>query len=189
MSVLVRASAMTSGALSALSCTGDLDARLSEYQLLHGAVRDLNSGATLFTFCRGLGLEQSEVVVFSAPPGAIVEEEVLIEGRSEKYHGGVPPSRDDAFWCSSAPEVYLRPIGYWSCLRAAEADPPASILSVERRGELGIKETSSGYALKLEVRHPGVLRTFFDPACMAIQSGSPLSDAAMPVAHGELTIQ
>jgi hypothetical protein len=43
--------------------------------------------------------------------------------------------------------------------------------------------------IKLEVRHPGVLRTFFDPACMAIQSGSPPNDAAMPVAHGELTIQ
>ena len=174
--------------LSAISCLPDLQSNSHDYQVFHGTVRNMNTGETLLTFCHGLGIDRSQVVVFSASAGSVVEEEVLFEGRQEKYRGGIPPLRDEAFWCSAAPEVYFRPGDVWTCLRAADHDSPATILSVERRGELLDKDGSSGYALKLEVRHPGVLRVVFDVPCL-IQHGSSISDALVPSVESELTIQ
>lgn len=177
-----------SAAVCTISCVPDLQSNSHDHQLFHGKVRNANTGETLLTFCHGTGVDRSKIVVFSAPAGSIVEEEVLFEGRQEKYHGAIPPTRDEAFWCGSAPEVYLRPADYWVCLRGADADPPATILSVDRRGELGDKDGSSGYALKLEVRHPGVLRVTFDVPCL-LQRTNLFSDALVPSVEGELTIQ
>ena len=175
-------------ALCAISCVRDLQSNSHDYQVFHGTVRNMSTGGTLLTFCHGLGIDRSQVVVFSAPAGSVVEEEVLFEGRLEKYRGGMPPVRDEAFGCSAAPEVSFRPGDVWTCLRAADPDPPATILSVDRRGELLDKDGSSGYALKLEVRHPGVLHVVFDAPCL-IQHGSSISDALVPGVEGELTIQ
>jgi hypothetical protein len=174
--------------LPVISCTTDLQSNSHEQFLHYGSVRDVGTGATLVTFCGGGHATQSDVIVFSAPTGSVVEEEVFFEGRTEKYQGAMPPERDQAFWCSASPEVYLRPVNYWTCLRASDPDPPATISSIERRGVLGVKETSSGYALKLEVRHPGVLRLIFDPACVRSQSDSFGDAAGTPVPHAELTI-
>jgi hypothetical protein len=171
-----------------VGCVGDLQSNSHEYSLVRGSVRMVNTNETLLTFCQGgFVADRSGLVQFSAPAGSVVQEEVLFEGRTEKYHGGVPPVRDDAFWCGPTPNVYLRPVEYWTCLRNADADPPATILNVEQRGELGLKESSSGYALTLEVRHPGILRVVFDVPCL-LKHTDVFSDAVAPRALGELTI-
>jgi hypothetical protein len=159
-----------------------------DYGIFFGTVKDTSTGATLSSFCTSVAVERSNTVVFSAPPGSVVEEEILFEWRKETYPGSVPPQRDEAFWCSATPETYLRLNDLWICLRSTDSDPPATILAVESRGQLGDKGSSSGYALKLEVRHPGVLHLTFDSQCRAERSSS-LSDAMVARPWGELTIQ
>jgi hypothetical protein len=119
----------------------------------------------------------------------MVEEEVFVEGRTERYKGGEEaPERDASFWCSDVPELYVRPTTFWACLRAADDDPPATIMAIEPRGEIALNGASSGYALMLQVQHPGVLRVIFDAQCL-IDASDSTPDAGMPVPHGELTIQ
>ena len=152
------------GALSGLSCT-ELSARWNDHQVFFGSVRDVETGETLTTFCALTSVERSEVVVISAPAGATVEEEAFVEGRTEKYFG-TAPERADTFWCSDAAKLYLRPSQPWVCLHAADDDPPATILAVEPRGEVGASGASSGYALRLQIQRPGVLRVKLDAKCL-----------------------
>jgi hypothetical protein len=173
--------------LGAMSCT-ELNARWNDHQVFFGTVRQPAAGATLANFCAETSVAHSDVIVFSAPVGAMVIEEVFVEGRTEKYTGTVPPDRDGAFWCSDAPQLYLRPVQPWICLRAGDDDPPAALSKVEPRGEMGTNGSSSGYALELEVRHAGVLRLVFDPQCLEERAG-PGFDAGALVPHGELTIR
>jgi hypothetical protein len=173
-------------ALCALSCT-ELSARWNDHPVFFGSVREAGTGAMLTTFCATTSVERSEVIVFSAPAGSMIQEEVFVEGRTEKYWGGTPPDRPEAFWCSDAPQVYLGPATPWVCLRAADDDPPATILAVEPRGEIG-DNGSSGYALALQVERPGVLRVVLDEQCLRDRFDF-APDAAAPIARGELTIQ
>lgn len=180
-------------ALCASSCT-ELSARWSDHQVFFGSVREPATGASLTTFCAQTTAERSAVIAFSAAPGARVEEEVVLEGRTEKYFGSAPPERDEAFWCSDVAQVYLRPLQPWICLRAADEDPPAAILAVEPRGEIVSNGMSSGYALALEVRRSGVLRVLFDEECLREELGitadaGPDVDGGAPVSWGELSIQ
>jgi hypothetical protein len=174
-------------ALGMCSCVGPHTSS-HDYGIYFGTVKDTSTGTTLSSFCTSVAVERSSVIVFSAAPGSVVEEEVLFEWRTEKYPGSVPPQRDEAFWCSGAPEVYDRLNELWNCLRSTDSDPPATILAIEQRGQLGDKGSSSGYALKLEVRHPGVLHLAFDSQCRADRSSS-LSDATVSSPWAELTIQ
>lgn len=175
------------GALCGLSCT-ELNARWNDHQVFFGTVREPSTGATLKTFCAESSADHSEVVVFSASTGAIVEEEVFVEGRTEKYTGTVPPERETGFWCTDAPQFYQRPANHWTCLRAADDDPPAAILSVEPRGEMGPNGSSSGYALELQVLHPGVLHVILDEQCLGERTDAGV-DGGAPMSQGELTIQ
>jgi hypothetical protein len=199
-------------ALGALSCT-ELNARWNDHQIFYGAVREPGTGATLTTFCAETSVERADAIVFSAPVGAIVEEEVFLEGRTEKYKGSAP-ERDQTFWCSDVAQLYVRPADLWVCLRTVDDDPPANIMAVEPRGEMGANGASSGYALTLQIRHPGVLRVILDAQCLRERSDAgpndavdasadveadasadvdadtdPETDAGMPVPQRELTIQ
>ena len=174
--------------LAAGICSCDVHASSHDYGIYFGKVKDTSSGATLSSFCTSVAVERSNIIVFSATPGSVVEEEVVFEWRTETYPGSVPPQRDEAFWCSSTPEVYRRDNLFWPCLRSTDSDPPATILAIEPRGQLGDKGSSNGYALKLEVRHPGALHVAFDSQCLSEHS-STYSDAAVSRPWGELTIQ
>lgn len=174
------------GALCALSCT-ELSARWNDHLVFYGNVRESGTETTLSTFCAETSVEHSDVIAFSAPAGTMVEEEVLIEGRTEKYWG-VEPERPETFWCTQEALPFLHPVRPWICLRQADDDPPATIVAVEPRGEMGVSGWSSGYALKLEVQHPGVLQVVFDEDCLREHSGYD-SDAGTPVPRGEVTIK
>jgi hypothetical protein len=174
-------------ALGTLSCT-ELNARWNDHQVFFGTVRESATGEVLTNFCAETTIEHSEAIVFSALPGTTVEEELFIEGRTEKYTGAVPPDRDEAFWCTDVPQVYLRRVSPWICLRAADDDPPVTILAVEPRGEMGARDSSSGYALELQVQRAGVLRVVLDAECVSERS-DPLVDAGAPIPHGELTVR
>jgi hypothetical protein len=174
------------GALSAMSCT-ELSARWNDHLVFYGTVRESGTETTLTNFCAETSVEHSDAIAFSAPAGTRVEEEVLIEGRTEKYWG-VQPERPDTFWCTNEPLPYLHPVRPWTCLREADEDPPATILAVEPRGEMGISGWSSGYALTLEIQHPGVLHVVFDENCLRELSGFD-SDAGTPDPQGEVTIK
>jgi hypothetical protein len=174
------------GAFCLLSCT-ELNARWNDHQVFFGTVRDSANGVALTTFCADTSVDRAEVIVFSAPVGSVVEEEVFVEGRTEKYKGDTPPERDGAFWCSDVPQVYLHPLYPWVCLRAADDDPPATILAAEPRGEIADNGSSSGYALDLEVRHAGILRVVFDADCLR-EHADPSSDAGVPAMRAEMTI-
>jgi hypothetical protein len=174
-----------------VSCT-ELSARWNDHQVFFGTVRESGTDTALTTFCSLGSVEHGTVIVFSASAGTMVEEEVLVEGRTEKYFGGIPPDRADSFWCSDGPELYIRPSRPWICLRAADDDPPAAILAVEARGEIGPTGASSGYALELEVRRPGVLHLTYDEQCLQerfdISAGGG-ADAGALIPWAELTIQ
>jgi len=172
-------------ALGLGSCSMETHNSVHQYSIYFGAVKDTNTGATLSTFCTYTDVARSSAIVFSAAPGSFVEEEVLFESRQEEFAGSTPPERDEAFWCSDAPVTYLRNNEYWICLHSTDSDPPATILAVERRGQLGEKDSSSGYALKLQVRHPGVLHVAFNAQCLLDHAGR----TGVPVPWGELTIQ
>ena len=172
-------------ALGLCSCSFEEHVSGHDYRIYFGTVKDMNTGTSLSTFCTNPEVERSKVIVFSAPAGSIVEEEVLFEWRQEKFPGSVPPQRDETFWCGTAPETYNRPVEYWICLQSTDSDPAATILAVERRGELGEKDSSSGYALKLQVRHPGVLHIAYSAKCLAERTNY----TGTPVPWGELTIQ
>jgi hypothetical protein len=175
------------GAVCGLSCT-ELSAQWNDHRVFFGAVRESGTGATLTTFCAETSVERAQAIIFSAPAETMVVAEVSVEGRTEKYKGDAPPDRDAAFWCSDVPQVYLYPVEPWTCLRAADDDPPAKILAIEPRGEVAARGASSGYALDLQVRHPGVLRVVFEAECLREHFDS-LPDAGAPEIRGELTIQ
>jgi hypothetical protein len=174
------------GALGATSCT-ELSARWNDHRVFFGTVRDSATGITLTEFCADASNEHADTVVFSAPAGTTVIDEAFVEGRTEKYFGDLPPERDAAYWCSDAAVVYLHPVNPWICLRAPDDDPPASVLTVEPRGEIAASGSSSGYALELAVQHPGVLRVVFDEQCLT-DHAFPISDAGAPIPWGEATI-
>ena len=173
-------------AVGLTSCSMEENVSVHQSGIYFGTVKDTNTAATLSTFCRYADVVRSSAIVFSAAPGSLVEEEIFFEWREEKFAGSIPPERDEAFWCGAAPVTYQRPTDYWICLHSTDVDPPATILAVERRGELGQK-ASSGYALKLEVRHPGVLHVAFNAPCLAEHSHS--YPGGVPGSWGELTIQ
>jgi hypothetical protein len=172
-------------ALSGMSCT-ELSARWNDHLVFFGTVRESDAETTLAQFCAETSVEHADVIVFSAPAGAMVEEEVFVEGRTEKYWG-TPPERTAAFWCTDEPVSYLHPVRPWTCLRQADDDPPATILAVEPRGEMGVMGWSSGYALKLEVQRPGVLRVVLDEGCLREHSAYD-PDAGTSDPREEMTI-
>jgi hypothetical protein len=174
--------------LAAGICSCDVHASSHDYGIYFGTVKDTSSGATLSAFCRSVTVERSSFIVFSAAPGSVVEEEVVLEWRKETYPGSVPPQRDEAFWCSAALEVFRHDYRFWPCVRSTDSDPPAVILAIEPRGQLGDKGSSTGYALKLEIRHPGVLYVAFDSRCLSEHS-STYSDTTVSRPWGELTIR
>jgi hypothetical protein len=151
-------------------------------------VRDSATGITLTEFCADASIEHADSVVFSAPAGTTVIEEAFVEGRTEKYFGDLPPERDAAYWCSDAAVVYLHPVNPWICLRGPDEDPPATILSLEPRGEIAVNGASSGYALTLEVQHRGVLRVVLDEQCLTDHAFR-TSDAGAPVPWAEATVE
>ena len=174
------------GALCGMSCT-QLSARWNDHLVFFGSVREVGADTTLATFCAENSVERSDAIAFSAPAGTVVEEEVFLEGRTEKYWG-VAPERPETFWCTDEAVTYIHPVGPWTCLRQADDDPPAIILAVEPRGEMGLTGWSSGYALKLEVQHPGVLHVVFDENCLREHVASN-PDGGAPVPRGEVTIK
>jgi hypothetical protein len=173
-------------AAAVCSCSYGTDVNSHEYPIYRGTVTDLATGVALVAFCAVTTAEHSDRVVFEAAPGSVVEEEVLYEGRQEKYTGGVPPQRDEAFWCSDVPTVYDRPLEFWGCLRGHDADPPASIMAIEQRGNAFSNGASSGYALKLQIRHSGVLNLQLDPQCLSEMG---MTDGAVSHVRAELTVQ
>jgi hypothetical protein len=170
-------------------CDGKLDVRSHQASLYFGSVRDVATRTTLSSFCAEVNTPRAERIVFSASAGQVVEEEVLFEMRSEDYRGGVPPQRDERHWCTTPLEVIDRWIEYWICLRTVDADPPASIVGFEPRGTLGVRESSSGYALKLEVHHPGVLNLALGQQCLREHAQSPSDPVVHSPPFAELTIQ
>jgi len=182
----VRTAFVLLGALGAASCT-ELSARWNDHRVFLGTVRDATTGTTLATFCAETSVEHSDAIVVSAPAGTTVEEEVFVEGRTEKYFGDSPPERDSAFWCTDGAVTYLHPVDPWICLRAADDNPPATILALEPRGEMAANGSSSGYALELQVERPGVLRVVLDEQCLKDNS-FPTPDGGAPVPRGEVTI-
>ena len=134
-----------------------------------------------------LRVEHSDAIVFSAPAGSTVEVGSVRRGA----HGEVlrHPSRTGRSLLVHRRAAGLPSPGRpWICLRAADDDPPATILAVEPRGEIAVSGSSSGYALKLEVRHPGVLRVVFDEECLREHFVYD-SDAGAPIPRGEVTIR
>jgi hypothetical protein len=150
-----------------------------------GSVKDLASGKVLAEICvqRGDYLsanpQTQPLMKVHASEGARIEEQIVLEGRTEHYEG-TEPNRDRSFWCSDAPKVdnnaASRIANINTCFVAADADPPAKIVAIDARGVMIGHGLSTGYALRLEILHPGVLRIIGDDACRAKAKGEPVPD-------------
>ena len=174
-------------ALALGSCSVEDHVGVHQYSIYFGTVKDTNTGATLSTFCTNPTVERSRAIVFSAAPGAFVEEEVLFESREEKLAGSIPPERDEAFWCSAAPETYLRNNEYWICLQSIRQQSSGDHLgrraprSARRKGfEQRLRAQTAGSAFR-------VLHVAFSAQCLEAHSDS--YTGGVPVPWGELTIQ
>jgi hypothetical protein len=176
-------------ALHVCACEGTLHVNSHQVSLYFGTVRDVSSRAILSSFCADMNTPRAQRIVFSASAGQVVEEEVLFESRAATYRGGVPPQRDETYWCTTPLEVIDRRIEHWICLRTVDSDPPARIIGVQPRGTLGVRQSSSGYALELEIRHPGVLNLALDQQCLREHAESPSAPVVLTPPFAELTIQ
>ena len=108
---------------------------------------------------------------------------MLLEGRSEDFEGHDPVHSGRDFWCSSAPkaDATAAPRLAWvnTCIVSADADPPARIVEIAPRGLFPGTGLSTGYALQLEILHPGVLHVVDDEECKAKVLGMPVPDGGL----------
>ena len=158
-------------------CLGECGGVQANYLTL-ATVKDA-SGHTLVHVCSDFNASDSRSKLrFSAEPGSVVEEEVLNEGRLDYYESHDAPHRDTAYWCDSTAldPAWTRNLQTVNtCIVVTDDDPPAKILSIEPRGIISGK-VSSGYTMKLEVLHSGVLHVRFDKACKAQALDQPAPD-------------
>jgi hypothetical protein len=155
--------------------------------LVLASVKDVSSGSTLTQLCALRHdidkAAPSPIVKFHAEPDAIVEEQVLLEVRSESYRG-TEPVRGQAFWCSDAPKAdpsttrVIADIN--TCFVVTDKDPPAEILGIDPRGLQPGHGLSTGYALKLKILHPGVLHIVVDDVCRHMVLGRPVPASGIP---------
>lgn len=183
---LLVAAASSGIACSSLCTTGECSEEHAADVIL-GSVKDLDSGKVLTEICmlRSDYLANSPqtqpLMKVHASEGARLEEQVVLESRTERY-SGTEPDRGQSFWCGNAPKVdknaARRLADINSCLVVADADPPAKIVAIDPRGAQPGHGLSAGYALNLEVLHRGVLHIVGDDACRAKVLGLPMPDGA-----------
>jgi hypothetical protein len=148
-------------------------------------VKDLDSGKVLTEVCMQRGdylsgnPQTQPIMKVHVSAGARIEEQVVLEARTEHYEGA-EPNRDRSFWCSDVPTVdknaARRIADINTCFVVADADPPAKIVAIDARGVMPGHGLSTGYALRLEILHPGVLHIVGDDACRAKALGEPAPD-------------
>jgi hypothetical protein len=147
-------------------------------------VKDLSSDQTLVEVCAfRVDPDARAMMRFRAQAGSVVEEQVLLEGRSEDFEGHDPVHGGQQFWCSDAPKTDAtaarRLASVNTCIVVADADPPARIIDIEPRGLFPGPGLSTGYALRLEILHPGVLHVVDDEECRAKVLGRAIPDGGL----------
>jgi hypothetical protein len=169
-------------AISSLACPLAIDKQITDRTaiLFHGTVTNLDSGATLLTFCgaepdgphagEAMYAPYAKVVHFQAAAGTRVREDIQWEERIDRIEGPAPPQRDEAFWCAGggAPIGPVSILMGWACKTAVPPDPAAIIEDVKPLGAVD-EGAAQGYSLTLRVVHPGIVWTAFEDQCSLMQ--------------------
>lgn len=157
---------------------------VQDTDVLRAKVTDVSSGETLVEVCAKKSDPDAHAKVrFRARAGATVEERVLFETVTEEYQGhDAPVHAGSAFWCSDVPKHLGggtgRLLSANICLEVSDEDPPAKILEIAPRGDV-FGQRSTGYTLKLEILHSGLLHVRLNGECEGMAFGRPSPDGGL----------
>ena len=96
--------------------------------------------------------------------GDAVTFEVLRDRRND-WSSAPSDGRSTSFWCGGGGEPAPTSGFLAKCFRTMGDDPPATLDKVEERGTRGSLIGTTGYALFLTVKHPGILGIGIDLDC------------------------